>query len=211
MDNHSPRMAILISPDPLSRSLLFQALQNVPREAVLVIADQSMSTRKILKLLAKKRIRFTWLVKKFLSLAPQGQVIKSDLKISLDRTVKNNQELAAILKDYPNLQVLLGFRASLIVQGFITEALPSLNIHCARLPDYAGLEAISKALNEGAYEQVATLHEMVSKIDSGKVLDEEPYILEPTKPYWKNELTAYRAGVPLIQRLIHRVLNPVLI
>lgn len=127
--------------------------------------------------------------------------------IEIDRTVTTNNELAAVLREYPQLTTLLGFRASLIVQGFITENIPSLNIHCARIPEYVGLGAIANALSAGDYHQVATLHEMVSKIDSGKVIDEEPYTMDPGQPYWQNELIAYQAAIPLIQRLSQKALN----
>ena len=59
-----------------------------------------------------------------------------------------------------------------------------------------------RALKDGALEQFASLHEVTSKIDEGKLLDSENFLLSPKASYFENEQTAYSAAIRLLIRRI---------
>ena len=80
--------------------------------------------------------------------------------------------------------------------------IPIYNIHAARVPEYGGLGSIARALKDGALEQFASLHEVTSKIDEGKLLDTENFLLSPKASYFENEQTAYSAAIRLLMRRI---------
>ena len=82
-----------------------------------------------------------------------------------------------------------------------------LNIHACSLPDYGGLGSINKALTNNALSQNATLHEVISKIDSGKVVDEVPYQLKKELFYYKNEKIAYQAALKLLLKTLTNLIS----
>ena len=61
-----------------------------------------------------------------------------------------------------------------------------------------GLGSINRALNDCAFEQNASLHQVTSTIDKGLVIDVEPFLLNGEKSYCYNENIAYQAGLRLL-------------
>jgi methionyl-tRNA formyltransferase len=71
-------------------------------------------------------------------------------------------------------------------------------VHCARLPDYLGLNAIGRALKNKDYDQAATLHKVIRQIDAGKIIAKKSYKLNPELSYKENEAIAYNSGIQLL-------------
>jgi folate-dependent phosphoribosylglycinamide formyltransferase PurN len=123
------------------------------------------------------------------------------LKTELPR-VKSNAELAQVIDLHSPRRVVL-FRAGLIVgDAVLSIGVPIMNIHCATIPRYGGIGSIQRALDDGAYRQCATLHEVTRTIDDGAVHATEPYSLDPALCYCENENVAYGAGIRLLQRIL---------
>ena len=106
----------------------------------------------------------------------------------------------------PDIVIL--YRCGLILNKDILD-LPHffLNIHASSLPDYGGLGTINRALKNNALSQNATLHEVISKIDSGKVLDEVPYQLNKKIFYYENEKIAYEAALKLLLKTLSNLIS----
>ncbi|UJW76414.1 formyltransferase family protein [Rhizobium sp. SL42] len=94
------------------------------------------------------------------------------------------------------------FRAGLIISGTTLDGYKVTNVHCADINGFGGLASIWRALKAGAVKQCATLHEVTNRIDEGNVLDTEPYLLDRTSSYAKNEYAAYQAGLRLLDRTL---------
>lgn len=115
--------------------------------------------------------------------------------------------LSKIQADSPDEIVL--FRAGLIIPANWLRLAPRiLNIHAANIPEYRGLGAVARALEEGAWEQHACLHEVTADIDDGPVFDRQPYRLNPVQSYCRNEEAAYEAAIQLLVRHIRTSENP---
>jgi len=127
---------------------------------------------------------------------------KNILRNNKLEVIKNNNDLFFYIKKYEPKKIIL-FRVGLVIQKkVISFGVPIFNIHCAMLPKYKGLGAIHKAINQKAVMQKATLHKVTYKIDSGKILDTEPYKINLKKSYCFNENQAYNAGIKLLKRSI---------
>ena len=116
-------------------------------------------------------------------------------------SIANNIELLGIIRRYDIKKIVI-FRGGLIVNKKILGlGIEVLNIHCAKLPEYGGIGVIGRALKDKAYQQEATLHKIVTRIDGGEVLSTEPYTLMPNRSYLFNENIAYDAGIRLFLNL----------
>lgn len=121
-------------------------------------------------------------------------------KFEIHPTIRNNHELSEIIKIYQIDKVMM-FKVGLIIDVATLSLFPNIfNIHCAMIPKYAGLGAISKALMNHEYSQFAVLYKINEKIDFGDIIDREPYTLEKGICFYKNEDLAYRAGIRLLLR-----------
>lgn len=100
--------------------------------------------------------------------------------------------------------VLIMFRMGLIVSDEILSNFRVVNVHVARLPTYAGLGSILSALDAGDLDQVATAHEAEGRIDSGAILAEVPYSLDPRLHYCENERNAYGVGISVVKEMVAR-------
>jgi methionyl-tRNA formyltransferase len=71
------------------------------------------------------------------------------------------------------VDVLLSVAAPEIFRGDTLRAAPHvLNVHSGRLPDYRGMMPTFWALLDGQPEVVVTVHEMVERLDAGRVIAE---------------------------------------
>jgi folate-dependent phosphoribosylglycinamide formyltransferase PurN len=181
---------IVVGKDKISRKLV----NHLPQDnRLFVVIDDSNTTGRIIKLLRKKRISLNNLIHMFLS-----EMFRRDYKISSCQKIKTNQDLLEVISNH-KIDLVILFRASLIInQQLMNSKSRILNVHCAKLPDYSGLGAISRALKNQDYDQVATLHKVATRIDSGEIIATSPYKLNRSWSYFNNENTAYDAGIKLI-------------
>lgn len=202
-------VAVLTSMDKISLSLikqLFSEMQDTSN--IVLIIDKSSSLKRLIKLIVHKRISVLWLIKMMIAHFRQQLFLQKTLaphnlpdNIRLE-AVSNNQDLKKILLDYPDIKKIICFRAGLIINSKNINMVEFLNIHCAKIPEYGGLMAVSRALNNHDYEQECVLHKVITTIDGGEVLKTQPYTLNPNLPYWKNELTAYQTGIVLLKSVL---------
>ena len=170
-------------------------------EHIEVVIDQSTNIRRIIRLLANKRISLSLLIRMLLcSILRKGKKPSGSIKI-----ITSNQSLQELLCSRKFARVLL-FRAGLIINAeSIKTGIPMLNVHCAKIPEYAGLGSIWNAIRDKTWHQEATLHHVTTTIDGGDIVDSEPYALDPKKSYCKNENIAYQAGFRLLKRSLERI------
>jgi methionyl-tRNA formyltransferase len=102
------------------------------------------------------------------------------------------------------MDVLLNVHSLHIVPEAVlrTAALGAYNLHPGPLPQLAGLNAPSWALYLGAAEHAVTLHRMEPGIDTGPVVYEERFPIEPEDTGLTVALRCVEKGVPLVARLV---------
>ena len=188
---------LILSSDRLSQQA--KTFLNLNDRSVMILIDKSNKIKRIFKLVFRRRLSVALILKMLLCELRRPRENFS----SPDSTqIFNNYDLLLLIKKYKPQRIIL-FRTGLIINSkVIASGIPLLNIHCARLPDYSGLGAIAKAIKENANNQCATLHEVTTSIDKGKVLDVEPYLINQFSSYCENEMEAYRAGINLLSRTL---------
>ena len=164
-----------------------------------IICDDSTNIKRVIKLLRFKKISITLVFKMFLAeILRKGKKPKKSIV-----TIKSNKNLLEIIKKNNYEKVIL-FRAGLIVsKKVIDTGINIFNIHAASLPDFAGIGSINKALIEKAYDQKDTLHKLIETIDSGEVISEIDYKLDPNRSYLENENIAYSAAIKLLVKTLN--------
>lgn len=105
-------------------------------------------------------------------------------------------------------EILIMFRMGILIPEEILGRYRVINVHVAKLPEYAGLGSLLAALDAGDFAQCATAHTATTKVDSGSVLLEIPYSLDPSLTYCGNESVAYAAGVVAVEKLVSRFSQP---
>ena len=190
------KIMLILGNDKLSGEAL-RALASIG-DHVLVVVDCSTGLCRVFRLLIKKRLSLLLLIRMaWCSFLRKGE----NPSRKFDR-IKSNDSIQSLLKLHRPECVVL-FRAGLVINvETINTGIPMLNIHCARIPEYAGLGSIYKALKDKAWEQEATLHRVTKTIDGGEVIISEPYRLDPQKSYCENEDIAYKAGIRLLGRAL---------
>lgn len=117
-------------------------------------------------------------------------------------TVRSNHDLATHIRQLAPMRVVL-YRAGLIInQHVLSLGVPLYNIHCASLPEYAGLGALARARTSGTWQQYACFHHVTRGIDTGAIIAREPFTLHPSSSYCDDERIAYRAGAVLLYRQV---------
>ena len=165
-----------------------------------IACDRSTNFKRVIKLLKSKKLSIFLVFKMFLAeIFRKGEKPKKNII-----TIKSNKTLLELLKKN-NYQIVILFRAGLIINKQVIETGTNiLNIHAASLPEFAGIGSINKALKEKAYSQKATLHKVIETIDSGQVLSELDYKLDPEKSYLDNEDIAYSAAIKLLVKTLNK-------
>jgi len=116
--------------------------------------------------------------------------------------VRNNHDLVTRIRRLAPVRVIL-YRAGLIInQRVLSLGVPIYNIHCASLPEYAGLGALARARADGALHQYACFHHVTRGIDTGAVVAREPFTLCASSRYCDDERVAYQAGAALLHRQV---------
>jgi methionyl-tRNA formyltransferase len=162
-----------------------------------VVIDESSGLRRTWRLVRRGVLKPSLVMKMALA-----EFLRPDYKTGELPRLKSNGELLKIIKESNAKRVFL-FRAGLIInKKVIDSGVDLMNVHCAKIPEYGGLGVIDRALKDKAFDQLATLHRVTEKIDDGEVLDVEPYRLNPSLSYAKNEMIAYEAGIRLLQKVL---------
>ena len=169
---------------------------------VKILIDNSSNLRRIGRLIIKKTLKLNLVLKLFFA-----EFKRKKHKIKSYEFVSSRNELSDKIKLYSPKIVLL-YRCGLILNKAILN-LPHefLNIHANSLPKYGGLGTIYRALKDNSINQTATLHRVVSKIDSGEIVDTLPYKLNNDLPYYKNEEIAYNTALELLIFTLKKQIN----
>ena len=164
-----------------------------------IFCDRTINIKRVIKLLKRKKLSIILVFKMFLA-----EIFRKGKKPNKNiTTIKSNMNLLEILKK-KNYEKIILFRAGLIIKNKVIETgINILNIHAASLPDFAGIGSINKALTDKAYYQRATLHKLIETIDSGEVISEIAYKLNPKKSYLDNENIAYSAAIKLLIKTLN--------
>ncbi len=187
---------LIVGGDRISRKLL-HALGKT--DGLTIFEDRSTSTARVFRLIRRGSLRVSDVVKMALAEARRE---KLPVPGWIDGSIASNKDLLDAIRRIAPRRVLL-FRAGLIVnRSVLAEGVDILNIHCASIKTHGGLASIRRALEDGAFDQVATLHRVTSSIDEGEELATEPYRLDPRQSYFRNEQAAYAAGIALAVRLL---------
>ncbi len=199
-----PSTLLVVGKDRFGRRLAASAA-DIPN--VHLAQDGSLTLRRILRLLKRKSIGLGRLM---LMAANQLFTRSRDsarwpANIAV---ITSNHDLLHLVQELRVDRVLL-FRAGLIIDRQVLQSgTDVLNIHCARLPDYGGLDAIGRALRNGDLDQCATLYRVTEAIDSGEVLRERPYRLgDRGTSYGRNEDLAYETGIALAIEFLSEPMN----
>ena len=162
----------------------------------LIIIDKSNSFMRIIRLLLKRKLDLILVLKMFCAeLYRKKSTLEQ--KVSIIRT---NQDLIKLYSTFKPENIFL-FRTSLILRGKILESGVNLyNIHCASLPDFGGLGAINRAINERKFNQNATMHVVSEKVDEGLIIDIEQFELNEKLSYRENEEISFDAGLNMLKR-----------
>ncbi len=164
---------------------------------ITLVLDRSGGFWRAVRMVWRRRISFANAAAMFFA-----ELSRKDYQLAANKHIKNNAQLVEIVRE-SNAHKILLFRASLIVDvALMPDTAEVINIHCISIEDYPGLGAIWRALSHNDFEQSATAHEVTSKIDCGRIVDKEPYMLSPEKSYAENEDIAYEAGARLLLRLV---------
>jgi len=184
---------LLVGNDKIGRKFL----RSIDSDKYHIVLDNSSNHLRIIKLIKRKSISLQLLLKMFVA-----NIFRKDYRLTNKfESIANNIELLGIIRRYDIKKIVI-FRGGLIVNKKILGlGIEVLNIHCAKLPEYGGIGVIDRALKDKAYQQEATLHKIVTRIDGGEVLSTEPYTLMPNRSYLFNENIAYDAGIRLFLNL----------
>jgi methionyl-tRNA formyltransferase len=191
---------LIIGSDKISKKcVLYLNQHGVDFNRVYTIVDRSTNIRRVFNLLMNGRISLQSLFKMVMA----DFVRKNYPKFNFRSKIHTNDELEDILNDIQCNSVYL-FRAGLIInKKVLSQGVRFFNVHCASIPEYAGLCSIYRAIKDGVYLQKACMHVVTMTIDdSSEVVDYEPYELDPMKSYYFNEEMAYDAGIKLLARAL---------
>lgn len=183
---------LIIGNDNLTKRLISEI--RIPDDILVVIDTISTDKGRLLKLLLNGTLKLRWMIK-LAAVEFFGKKCESDFA-----KIRSNDELYALIKEN-NIHKAYLFRAGMIIdKSLLRSGTIILNTHCARIPEYKGLCAIFRALENEEYDQEAVLFQITEKIDSGKIIDRQPYRLNKDLSYAENEEIAFRAGLNIIQR-----------
>ena len=181
---------LVVGDDKIGRRLIVRLEENVRFR---IILDKSSNIRRVFRLYRRGSLDLFCLFNMAIA-----EFFRKDRNVNISEYVKNNDDLLNLIYRYKIDQVYL-FRAGLIInKKVLASGAVVLNIHCASIPDYGGLGAIARALQDGAYNQFATLHKVTESIDKGEIVATEAYKLDPKLNYKRNEDIAYDAGIRLL-------------
>ena len=135
---------LILGWDKISKKCVFYLNQyGIDFNRVYTIVDRSTNIRRIFNLLMNGRISLQCLFKMVMA----DFVRKNYPEFKFSSSIHNNDELENILKNIPCDSVYL-FRAGLILnKKVLSQDVKFFNVHCASIPEYAGLCSIYRVIN----------------------------------------------------------------
>lgn len=114
-----------------------------------------------------------------------------------------NPATAARMK-LEEIDVLLCVRSLCIVPDFVIDSVRmlALNLHSALLPDYAGRNTISWSIHNGETEHGATLHVMDKDVDTGDIVAQVRFPLDPLDTGASVTRKTIRSAVPMVLQVL---------
>lgn len=193
---------LVVGNDKISKRLLSVIANN---KNLVVAMDCTSNFKRVFSVIKRGKISIVLALKMFFA-----ELFRDNVSFGFENEcyqIRGNDELKKIIRD-KKIDILLLFRAGLIInKGTLDSVGDIMNIHCAKIPEYGGLGAIQRAIDNKDFKQAASLHKVTEKIDDGVVLDVEPYELKAACGYKKNEDLAYNAGMKLALRALQSFLN----
>jgi folate-dependent phosphoribosylglycinamide formyltransferase PurN len=181
---------LVIGNDKIGRRMYARLGAN---DCVQIVIDASSNPKRVLRLIRKRVIPISLLIKMV-----WAEIFRYDYPVEDVKKIYTNADLLSFINEQQIDRVYL-FRGSLIInQKVINSRADIYNVHCASIPDYGGLGAIQRALEDNALDQEATLHRVTEKVDVGEVIRVMPYKLVKNYSYRQNEDIAYNAGIQLL-------------
>lgn len=194
MDQDS--VLLVVGNDRIGRSLLHKLGDT---RNIVVAVDRSGSVARLLKLITRGSLTISDVLR-----MAWAEFRRPDFPLAVqpEHSVTSNADLIQLINEVSPARVYL-FRAGLIIgKKVLSQPVEILNFHAASIETHGGLASIRRALEDGAYDQVATLHRVTARIDEGEVLAEKPYRLDRRQSYFWNEQTAYETCVDLALEML---------
>ncbi len=188
---------IITGNDKTSNNLIFKILNT--HKNIKIAIDSTLNIKKIIKLLIKsKDVSIAFLFQSFIA-----ERLRKNYEVPEQEKFRNKEELVKILnKLQPKLIIV--FRGSLIFPKEIIDNYKIINIHCSDITNdaYVGLGAVYRSYCSREESPKVTVHEIETKIDSGKILLTKNYNFNFNKGYRFNEDIAYLAGINSLFELL---------
>ncbi len=188
---------VFIGNDKKGREFLHDQAQNY--SVLFALNSGSHSLKRVYKLLKKGSLTVPILMK-----MTWAELLRPYHTIPRVPRIKTNDDLLAFIENNKVDQVILYHVGLIIRRRVLQTGAKVINIHCARLPKYAGLMAIQRALSSDDLQQAATLHVVNEQVDAGEVIDTIPFQLDPNKSYKENEDAAFQAGQILLENVLKK-------
>tara|TARA_B100000287_G_scaffold237423_1_gene223383 strand:+ start:1062 stop:1667 length:606 start_codon:yes stop_codon:yes gene_type:complete len=188
---------IITGNDKTSNNLIFKIL-NIHKNIKIAI-DSTLNIKKIIKLLIKsKDVSIAFLFQSFIA-----ERLRKNYEVPEQEKFRNKEELVKILNRLQP-KLIIVFRGSLIFPKEIIDNYKIINIHCSDITNdvYVGLGAIYRSYYSREESPKVTVHEIETKIDSGKILLTKNYNFNFNKGYRFNEDIAYLAGINSLFELL---------
>ena len=170
------RVLVLVGNDKRGRAFLAKESRNY--DVRFAVSIGSHSIRRIVKLLRRGSLSLPVLVK-----MTWAEIRRPFHRIPAFPQVKTNSDLLQLIQAQHIDQVILFHVGMIIRRKVLQTGVTVYNIHCARLPEYGGLMAIQRALDNGDFQQEATLHIVSEQVDSGETVQTVPFRLDAEKSY----------------------------
>lgn len=199
MSASTKRALLFVGDDALAEACVDRLRFGEQWGRVDVAKDVSLTARKVLRLLGRRSLALRHLLR----MAWAMLLRRRSGGLDAVRGIRGNAQLATLL-DAGRYDLVVMYRVSLIVDAANIAKPPLfLNVHCGRLPEYGGLAALCRALDNGDLEQAAVAHRVTKKIDDPEtIVDSESFLLDPRARYAANEERASRAGCRLVRRVL---------
>ena len=188
---------IITGNDKTSNNLIFKIL-NIHKNIKIAI-DSTLNIKKIIKLLIKsKDVSIAFLFQSFIA-----ERLRKNYEVPEQEKFRNKEELVKILNRLQP-KLIIVFRGSLIFPKEIIDNYKIINIHCSDITNdaYVGLGAVYRSYCLREESPKVTVHEIETKIDSGKILLTKNYNFNFNKGYRFNEDIAYLAGINSLFELL---------
>ncbi|MBI3298605.1 MAG: hypothetical protein HYZ75_10605 [Elusimicrobia bacterium] len=119
-----------------------------------------------------------------------------------DLTVSEGPGLETLRSYRPDLILVAAFHQILREPALSLPGLGVVNLHPSLLPEYKGADPLQAALLDGAAETGITYHRMTAEVDTGDILLQAPYRMEPRETIASLRLALARLGARHLPALL---------